>query len=346
MICVGIAGATGYTGSELIRLLLNHPEVTIVALTSENHAGVPISRVIPSLLGLMDLQCEPLKECGLESKCDLVFSALPHREGMEIVGGLIKAGRKVIDLSADFRLKDYKTYEKWYGVEHTQKNLLSDAVYGLPEIKRDLIRNASLVANPGCYPTGAILGLAPLLKAGWITGSGIIVDSKSGTSGAGRKAGLPLLFPECNEGIKPYSIATHRHTPEIEQELTWIAGKETMATFSPHLVPTNRGILSTIYCNPVKKKELDQILELYLKNYEEEPFVRVLEKGNLANTKYVQGANYCDIGIAMEERNNTIVITTAIDNLMKGASGAAVQNMNIMFGFPENTGLKGSGLFP
>lgn len=345
MIRVGIAGATGYTGSELIRLLLNHPKATIVALTSEKHAGSPISRAIPSLFGLIDLPCESLNECDLR-KCDLIFSALPHREGMQIVGGLVESGRKVIDLSADFRLKDYLTYEKWYGVEHTQKELLGDAVYGLPEIKRDSIRDAGLVANPGCYPTGAILGLAPLLKAGWIAGAGIVIDSKSGASGAGRKAGLPLLFPECNEGIKPYNIGVHRHTPEIEQELTGVAGKEVTVTFSPHLVPTNRGILSTIYCYPKENKGIEQVRELFLQDYADEPFVRVLEKGELANTKHMQGANYCDIGVAKEERSNTLVITTAIDNLVKGASGAAIQNMNIMFGFPEDMGLKGAGFFP
>lgn len=346
MIRIGIAGATGYTGAELIRLLLNHPHVQITALTSEKQAGISISEAFPSLMGLVDLPCESLKECDLESKCDLIFSALPHKEGMEVVGNLVKSGKKVVDLSADFRLKDGPTYEKWYGVVHTQKDLFSKAVYGLPEIKREQIKNAGLVANPGCYPTGAILGLAPLLGADWMDTSGIIVDSKSGTSGAGRNAGLALLFPECNEGVKAYGIAAHRHIPEINQELTEISNKTASIVFSPHLVPVNRGILSTLYCRLQQKKEWDEIRALYSKTYSEEPFVRILDKGKLANTRHVLGANYCDIGIALDEKNNTAIITTAIDNLMKGASGQAVQNMNLMMEFPEETGLKGTGFFP
>lgn len=346
MIRVGIAGASGYTGSELIRLLLNHPEAAISVLTSEKNDGAPISSVFPSLLGLIDLPCESLKKSDLENRCDLIFSALPHREGMDVVGDLIKAGKRVIDLSADFRLKDFQTYEKWYGAAHTQKDLLGRAVYGLPEVHRDLIRDAQLVANPGCYPTGAILGLAPLLKSDWISASGIVVDSKSGTSGAGRNAGLPLLFPECNEGVKAYNIAVHRHTPEMEQEMAGIAGKEVRIVFSPHLIPVNRGILSTIYCGLREGKDLDSVLTLYSNFYAGEPFVRVLGKGSLANTRYVLGSNFCDIGVALEARSNTLVVTTAIDNLVKGASGAAVQNMNVMFGFPEGTGLKGAGFFP
>ncbi len=346
MIRVGIAGASGYTGAELIRILWSHPEVKITALTSEKQAGLPISETFPSLKGIVDLQCESLAHCDLAGKCDLIFSALPHREGMEVVGGLVKAGKKVIDLSADFRLADYKTYEKWYGVEHTQKDLLPKAVYGMPEIKREQIRNAQLVANPGCFPTGAMLGLAPVLKSGWVETSGIIIDSKTGVSGAGRNAGLPFLYPECNEGVKAYNIAIHRHTPEMEQELTGVAGKEVSVTFSPHLIPANRGILSTIYCQMAENKSLDQIWELYHREYAEEAFVRILNKGNLSNTKFVLGSNYCDIGLAKDERNNRLVITTAIDNLAKGASGLAAQNMNIMFGFPEVTGFNGPGLFP
>jgi len=344
MIKVGIAGASGYTGAELLRLLANHPRVRIAALTSEKQAGESIAKTFPSLLGLVDLPCESLASCALEDKCDLIFSALPHREGMPVVGRLIQAGKKVIDLSADFRLKDHGTYEKWYGVEHTHKDLLPRAVYGLPEIHRGEIKKAQLVANPGCYPTGAILGLAPLLKSGCIDPFGIIVDSKSGTSGAGRNAGLPLLFAECNEGVKAYNIAAHRHTPEMEQELNGVAGKGVKVTFSPHLVPTNRGILSTLYARLLQDQTLDQILELYKKFYAGEPFVRVLDKGKLANTRYVLGSNYCDIGLAQDGR--TLIVTTAIDNLMKGASGAAVQNMNLLCGFPEETGLKGAGLFP
>jgi N-acetyl-gamma-glutamyl-phosphate reductase len=346
MIRVGIAGASGYTGSELIRLLLNHPEATLTVLTSEKHADAAIASVFPSLRGLIDLSCESLKNCDLKNRCDLVFSALPHREGMDIVGDLVKTGKRVIDLSADFRLKDFHAYESWYGVAHTQKDLLDQAVYGLPEIHRDQVRSAALVANPGCYPTGAILGLAPLLKAGWISTSGIVVDSKSGTSGAGRNAGLPLLFPECNEGVKAYNIGTHRHTPEMEQEMAGIAGKEVRITFAPHLIPVNRGILSTIYCDLKEDKNLDAVLKLYADFYASEPFVRLLEKGSLANTRYILGSNYCDIGIALDARSNALVVTTAIDNLMKGASGAAIQNMNVMFGFPEGMGLKSAGLFP
>jgi len=346
MIKIGIAGATGYTGAELMRLLSNHPEASITALTSERSAGAPISQIFPSLAGLLDLECESLGKCDLEGRCDLIFSALPHREGMEVVAGLVRAGKRVIDLSADFRLKDAQTYEDWYGVQHTQKDLLASAVYGLPEIHRDSIKGAQLVANPGCYPTGAILGLMPLLKTEEIKTSGIIIDSKSGTSGAGRNAGLPLLFPECNEGVRAYSLGCHRHTPEMEQELTGVAGTRVRVVFSPHLVPVNRGILTTAYCHPSRSMGLDELMERFRTAYAGEPFIRLLGKGKFANTRYVLGANYCHIGLCLDEENEILTITTAIDNLVKGASGQAVQNMNLMFGLPEDTGLKGSGIFP
>ena len=347
MIKVGILGASGYTGLELIRILLNHPHVKISVVTSEKYSGNKISDVFPFFKGHLDLKYESLSPEEVLKKCDFVFSALPHKASMSAVPPLLKAGKKVVDLSADFRLKSPSTYKDWYKEEHKNPELLNSAVYGLPELKRERIKSANLVANPGCYPTSVILALAPLLKGNIIDTDSIIVDSKSGVTGAGRKVEEALLFSECNDNFKAYNIASHRHTPEMEQEISEIAKKAIKITFTPHLLPVNRGILSTIYCSPLNKNlASENILKIYEDFYKGERFVRILGIGKSPQTHYVLGSNYCDIGFQMDERTGRIIIVSAIDNLVKGASGQAVQNMNIMLGFKEDTALEGVGIFP
>lgn len=345
MLKVAIVGASGYTGVELIRLLSNHPEVEITAVTSEQSAGKNITSIFPSLTGIFERTLEPLSIDNIASKADLIFTALPHQKAMEVVPHFLKAGKKVIDLSADFRIKDAAIYGTWYE-EHKAPELLKEAVYGLPELHREEIKNARLVANPGCYPTSAILALAPLLKDGLIDNSSIVIDSKSGVSGAGRSATQDTHFPEVNEGFMAYKVAEHRHTPEIEQELSALAGSSVTVSFTPHLLPINRGILSTIYASVKGDENEDSILALYNEFYAGEKFVRVRPKGSFPNVSSVKGSNFCDIGIKFDKRTNRVVIISVIDNLVKGASGQAVQNMNVMYGFPEDTGLTSLPLFP
>ncbi|MDO9309886.1 MAG: N-acetyl-gamma-glutamyl-phosphate reductase [Deltaproteobacteria bacterium] len=346
MLNVAIVGASGYTGLELIRILHCHPEVAVTCLTSEQSAGKRISEVFPTLRGRCDLILENLEPVRVSEKADIIFTALPHKAAMEVVPTFLKLGRKVIDLSADYRLSDPEVYGQWYE-PHLNPANLKKAVYGLPEIRRAKIRGAKLVANPGCYPTSIILGLAPLLKQGLIHPHSIISDSASGVTGAGRSAKVDSLYCEVNEGYKAYGVGgVHRHTPEIEQELSLLAGEPLKVTFTPHLVPMDRGILSTIYAAPLKEMTSADLVRLYAEFYAGEPFVRVLPQGSLPSTAFVRGSNFCDIAPLVDARTGRIIIVSAIDNLVKGASGQAVQNMNLVCGFPETTGLDGLALFP
>ena len=346
MLKIAIVGASGYTGLELIRILHCHPEVAVTCLTSEQSAGKRISEVFPTLRGRCELVLENLEPVRVAEKADIIFTALPHKAAMEVVPTFLDLGKKVIDLSADYRLSDPAVYGQWYE-PHINPTNLKKAVYGLPEIRRDKIKSAKLVANPGCYPTSIILGLAPLLKKGLIDLSSIIADSASGVTGAGRSAKVDSLYCEVNEGYKAYGVGgVHRHTPEIEQELSLLAGEPLKITFTPHLAPMDRGILSTIYATPAASVSNEMLAELYRDFYMAEPFVRVLTNGNLPSTAFVRGSNFCDIAPLVDARTGRIIIVSAIDNLIKGASGQAVQNMNLVCGFPETTGLEGLAMFP
>jgi N-acetyl-gamma-glutamyl-phosphate reductase len=346
MLKVVICGGSGYTGGELLRILSGHPYVTITAVTSEKSAGKKVVEVFPHLHKYKNLIYEPLNKKKLLNKADIFFLALPHGTSQDTVHFLFSKNKRVIDLSADYRLTDPKVYQKWYGIPHEFVSTLKKAVYGLPEIYRSKIKKARLIANPGCYPTGAILGLMPALRNKLIDISSIIIDSKSGVSGAGRKADLSLSYCEVNEGFKAYGIGTHRHTPEIEQELSLLYGGKIIVDFAPHLVPVDRGILTTIYAPMEKKKTAVEIFKIYKDTYKKEPFVRILEYGMYPNIKNVRGTNFCEIGLKLNERTNTLIVVTAIDNLVKGASGQAVQNMNIMMGIDEKTSLDTIALFP
>jgi N-acetyl-gamma-glutamyl-phosphate reductase len=346
MLNVAIVGASGYTGLELIRILYCHPEVAVTCLTSEQSAGRRISDIFPTLRGRCDLILENLEPVRVAGKADLIFTALPHKAAMEVVPTFLKLGRRVIDLSADYRLSDPEVYSAWYE-PHLNPANLKKAVYGLPEVRRAKIRGAKLVANPGCYPTSIILGLAPLLKKGLINTGDIIADSASGVTGAGRSAKVDSLYCEVNEGFRAYGVGgVHRHTPEIEQELSLLAGEPLVITFTPHLVPMDRGILSTVYATPCKETTTENLVRLYEESYKGEPFVRVLPRGTLPNTAFVRGSNFCDIAPLVDKRTGRVIIVSAIDNLVKGASGQAVQNMNLVCGFPETMGLEGLALFP
>ncbi len=344
MIKVAILGATGYAGVELVRLLTNHPEVSLELLGSKSFAGEKISDIYQNFRDILDKE---LEEGDVEKakKCDVAFTALPHGASKTVIPSLIEAGLKVIDLSGDYRYDDVKVYEKWYGEEHSSPELLKESVYGLCELHRDKIKSARLIGNPGCYTTCSILGAAPLLKAGLASDKNIIIDAKSGVTGAGRSLSLGTHFCECTENTKAYKVATHRHTSEIEQELSNISGKEIILSFTPHLIPQKRGILSTIYMNLTKDISIDEILEIYKEFYKDEHFVRVLPKGVLPETKHVAGSNFVDIGIVKDERLNRVVVVSAIDNIVKGAAGQAVQNMNILFGLDEKTGLDFAGFY-
>lgn len=342
---VAIIGATGYTGVELLRILLHHRRARVSVLTSRKYEGQPIERVFPVLRGCTDLVCETLDFDGVAERSDFVFTAVPHRTAMEVVPGFCERGKSVVDLSADFRFRDPRVYEKWYQ-PHTCEALLREAVYGLPEIHREAIRKAQIVGNPGCYPTGAILGLVPLIKANLLDVSEIVIDAKSGVSGAGRDPTVATLYCEINEGLTAYKIFEHRHAPEIEQELTHFSGEPVRICFVPHLVPMDRGILSTIYVRLSQRQETGGLLALYSSFYEGEPFIRVCPEGEYPNVSDVRGSNFCDIGVRVADDGGRAVIVTAIDNLAKGASGQAIQNMNLMCGFPEQEGLRGIALFP
>jgi N-acetyl-gamma-glutamyl-phosphate reductase len=342
---VGIIGATGYTGVELLRLLLHHPEVEVTALTSQKYAGLPIDQVFPSVMKYLQLKCEELNLDQVSKKTDFIFTAVPHKTAMETVPSFVQRGKRVVDLSADFRLQDPAVYERWYQ-KHTAPEWLKESVYGLPELHRKKIGEARIVGNPGCYPTGALIGLIPLVEKGMISLESIIIDSKSGVSGAGRDVVLESLFCEVNEGVRAYKIFEHRHTPEIEQELSQLVQKKVNVTFVPHLIPIDRGILTTLYVILAKKMKTEEVLNIFERYYEKEPFVRIFQKGRIPNTKNVRGSNYCDIGVKVNEGDGRLVVVTAIDNLVKGASGEAVQNMNIMLGYPETMGLDVVPLWP
>jgi len=345
MVKVGIFGASGYTGQELLRILLRHGKVRVEAVTSRRFAGRPVRDVYPSFTGLTELSFTDLKPQQLAENVDIVFLAVPHGVAMDFAAAFLETGRRLIDLSADFRLRDSACYAQWYG-KHRAEDVLQKAVYGLPERYREKIREARLVANPGCYPTSVILGMAPLLKGNFVDTGSIIADSKSGVSGAGREPQIGSLFCEVDGGFKAYKIGSHRHTPEIEQELSALAGREIRITFTPHLLPVNRGILSTIYASLAKDAEAGEVLAAYQTFYRDEPFVRVFPAGSFPNVSSVRGSNYCDIGVAVDKRTRRVIVVAAIDNLIKGASGQAVQNMNLMCGFPETTGLDFCPLFP
>lgn len=335
MIRVAILGASGYTGLELIRLLLRHPEVKITALATRQTESPQVTEFHPSLTGKLDLRMEQLTPEDIAKQADCAFSCLPHGASAEMVEQLLAAGLKVIDFSADYRLNDAALYEKWYGVSHPNASRMAQTVYGLPEFFRDEIREARLVANPGCYPTSAILALAPLLREKLISKDGIIVDSKSGVSGAGKNMKPHLHFPECNENFSAYGVGTHRHMPEIDQLLSTIGGQSIEVVFTPHLVPMDRGILSTCYATPTSNASVETCRDALRAKYESEPFVHV--RDDLPTTKDVANANHCHL--AVRECRGRLIIVSVIDNLIKGASGAAVQNMNLMYDLPEPTAL-------
>ena len=345
MIKAAIFGASGYTGQELTRILSGHPEVKLIAVTSRRFAGLPVSEVFPSLNGLTSLKYQNATPSEISKLCDVVFLALPHGVSMNIAPEFIKAGKKVIDLSADYRLRDLKTYETWYGKQSSAR-FVKDAVYGIPELYRSKIKKTKLIANPGCYPTSIILGLAPALKNKLLDVSTIIADSASGVSGAGREPLTGSLFCEVAGGFKAYKVGKHRHLPEIEQELNALAGKKFAISFTPHLLPVKRGILSTIYSKLKKDVSLGELHSLYCVFYADEKFVRICPKGIYPNISSVCGSNYCDIGLAVDPRTKRVIIMAAIDNLIKGAAGQAVQNMNIICGFEEDAGLQMAPLFP
>jgi len=347
MLKIGIVGASGYTSSELMRLLVTHPEdVEIELATSETYTGQAVTDVVPNLRGLIDLEFSKLEVEQLKNRVDIVFLAVPHKVAMSYAPGILAQGIRVIDFSADYRIKDAKVYKAWYHAEHTSSDLLPKAVYGLPELHREEIRKAELIANPGCYPTGAILASLPLLSEDLVHLDGIIIDAKSGLSGAGSKPSDVTHLPNREGNIKAYNIGIHRHTPEIEQELSQFAGNEITVNFTPHLMPMSRGILNTLYFTLKKEISTDSLLEIYHKFYEPEPFVRVLKKDEYPQTKAVYGSNYCDVGLEVDARTKRVIVMSALDNLVKGASGAALQNMNLMVGFEETAGLAFAPLMP
>ncbi len=377
-----VLGVTGYTGIELFRLLLGHPDVEVNYASSESYRGRPVSEAHPQFSGISDLVCSALNPAAIPGDTDIVFCALPHGKSVEVVPALLQRGFRVIDLSADFRLKNADLYPEWYDRTHPCPELLEKSVYGLSEINSAEIRGAELVANPGCYPTGILLALAPLLSAGLISGDGVIIDAKSGVSGAGRAPKQPFHFPECNDSFKAYRVATHQHTPEIEQEMGLIAarrrpGRENgrekgenynyTITFTPHLVPMSRGILSTIYTgytgahttglngyqglsghagmnngkggHRISDFTEEELLQEYRSYYEDASFVEVLKPPLLPETRWIKGTNFCHLAIRKDQRSGRVIILSAVDNLIKGAAGQAVQNMNIMFNRPLTTGL-------
>lgn len=339
MVKVAIIGGSGYTGLELLRLLARHPGVTVTAATSREYDGKPVSAVFPALAGICPLNFSWPDPARLAGMAELFFVALPHQTAMAVIPALLEAGARVVDLSADFRFRDRAVYEDWYQ-EHTAPHLLAEAVYGLPELYREAIAAARLVGNPGCYPTSVILGLAPLLREGLIEPHGIIADCKSGVSGAGRGVSLSTLYCEVNDGFRAYKVAGHRHTPEMEQELSRLAEEPLQITFTPHLVPMNRGILATIYATPKNPAAEGEILAAYQRFYHQEPFIRLCPPDTLPNTAAVRGSNFCDLAIRLDKRTLRLIIVSAIDNLTRGASGQAVHNMNLMLGFPETQGLE------
>ncbi len=338
MIRVGVIGSTGYAGAELVRLLAGHPDVKLAMLTSRQFAGERFDRIYPAMAGVVNLTCESYLPDKICARSDVVFTALPHKLPMAIVPELIKRGKRVIDLSADFRFQDAETYETHYQ-PHTARDLLKTAVYGLCEVNAHQIKTAFLIGNPGCYPTSALLSLIPLIKKNLLDIDTIVIDSKSGVSGAGRSLSLTTHFCEVNESFKAYKVAAHRHNPEIEESLSIAAGESVKVTFVPHLVPMTRGMLTTIYANPARGVDFKKISDTLFAFYSGASFIRICPENRPPDTRHVRGTNYCDIGFKLDGRNNRLILMSAIDNLVKGAAGQAVQNMNIMLGLSETAGL-------
>ena len=352
---IAIAGASGYAGAELVRLAALHPHFELYAVTSEKSSGSPVASIFPSLAGLVSLSFQALSPEALVEQADAIFLALPHTKSLSPVSVCIQAGKLVVDLSADYRLSDPAVYEQWYKTPHTYTNLLKDAVYGLPELHRAAIAKTKLTASPGCYPTAAILQLAPLFAQDLVQPHSVVIDAKSGISGAGRSPALPYHFPEAHESIEAYKVGHHRHIPEIEQELGGLQRRasqpmkavtsEPIITFTPHLVPMNRGILSTAYCRLKNPMALPDLRHLYQTFYKGERFVRIQED-IMPNPRYIKGSNYCDIGVYLDPRSGSVITVAALDNLVKGAAGQAIQAMNLMLGFPEETGLTAPAAYP
>ena len=346
MIKVGIIGSTGYAGAELVRILTAHKEAEIVWYGSRSYIDQKYASVYQNMFQIVDAVCMDDNMEELAEQVDVIFTATPQGLCASLVNDEILSKVKIIDLSADFRIKDVSVYEKWYGIGHKSPQYIEEAVYGLCEINREDVKKARLVANPGCYTTCSILTAYPLAKEGLIDMSTLIIDAKSGTSGAGRGAKLPNLFCEVNENMKAYGIATHRHTPEIEEQLGYASGEKVVLNFTPHLVPMNRGILATEYAKLTRDVTYEDVKAVYDKYYADETFVRVLEKGVFPETKWVEGSNYVDINFQIDPRTGRIIMVGAIDNLVKGAAGQAVQNMNLMFGLDEAEGLRRAPMFP
>ena len=340
MIKVGIIGATGYAGGELVRILMGHKEAEIVWYGSRSYIDQKYADVYRNMFQIVDAKCMDDNIEALADQVDVIFTATPQGFLASVINENILGKTKIVDLSADFRIKDVKVYEKWYGIEHKSPQFIEEAVYGLCEVNRDKVKGARLIANPGCYTTCSILTAYPLAKEGIIDMRTLIVDAKSGTSGAGRGAKVPNLFCEVNENMKAYGVASHRHTPEIEEQLGYASGENVTISFTPHLVPMNRGILATEYATLKKDVTGEEVKAIYDKYYADEKFVRVLDEGVCPETKWVEGSNYVDIGFKLDPRTNRIVMMGAIDNLVKGAAGQAVQNMNLLFGLPESEGLE------
>ena len=334
---VGIIGATGYVGAELLRILLNHKEVTVTALSSVSYEGEEIQSIYKNFMNKTDLICQTMDD--VVEKADVIFTALPHGLSEDIAAKCVESKKVCIDLGADFRLTDEKEYELWYGKPFSHPELHKFSVYGLPELNKEKIKNTKLIANPGCFCTSIELGLMPLLNNSLIETKGIICDSKSGATGAGRGLTLSSHFTELNENFAPYKIGAHRHTPEIEETLGVMANEKVTVTFTPHLLPMSRGIISTIYCTPKETPNLEEIHKIYTDFYEDKPFVNVLPLGEIACTKNVRLSNYCDISLHLNHRKDQIIVVSTIDNMIKGAAGQAIQNMNIILGFDETEGL-------
>ena len=346
MIKAGILGATGYAGQEIVRLLLNHRETEVVWYGSQSYVDKQYAKVFGNMFRLVEDICKADDIEELAREVDVIFTATPQGFCSSIISEEVLSKTKVIDLSADFRIKDVATYEQWYGLTHQSPSFIEEAVYGLCEINREQIKKARLVANPGCYPTCSFLTIYPLAKEGLLDMQSIIIDAKSGTSGAGRGAKVNNLYCEVNENIKAYGVGNHRHTPEIEEQLSYASGEHALINFTPHLVPMNRGILITAYGNLKKKVSYEEVKAIYDKYYKDEYFVRVLDENTPPETRWVEGSNFVDVNFKIDERTNRIIMMGAMDNLVKGAAGQAVQNMNLMFGLEENMGLTLAPMFP
>lgn len=346
MIKVGIIGSTGYAGGELARLLLQRDDIEIKWYGSRSYIGQKYASLYPNMYKIVDEECMDDNMKELAGQVDVVFTATPQGLCASLVDEEILSKVKIIDLSADFRIKDVSVYEEWYKLTHASPQFLEEAVYGLPEVNRERVKQARLIANPGCFPTCSFLSVYPLVKEGLVDPDTIIIDAKSGTSGAGRGAKMDSLYCEVNENIKAYGVGTHRHTPEIEEQLSYAAGRPVTISFTPHLVPMNRGILVTAYGSLTKEVTYEEVRAVYDKYYKDEFFVRVLEKDVVPQTRWVEGSNFADVNFKIDPRTRRIVMMGAIDNMVKGAAGQAIQNMNLMFGLPENTGLKQVPVFP